>query len=320
MTNPSAADPRPGKIQPPSVIKHSEIRSVINSLLDILKEPQTFVDYLGKEARALAEDLRTVPGIAGIAGLGYPFYAVDKTGKTVHVPEIPHFLEKTLHLLATDERAHPGGWLCPHCQSQRNLPDLKTYCQPCPLVTFKPRDLFKALPDVDLVIFAENAGDIEPAVERMLAERGYRQSDTNIASSLKTTSAVLDTILGKQQDVGAKLPIDVHIWALPDVRRCLDAIARGEPRASITSRSLHSRWEDNPLNFWFDFVFSLTELVPSTPELAHNIARTRQALVEQLTDEEIISIVRASSERATRLLSHSEVERTLRERLQSWRA
>src|SRR5258706_5292443 len=145
------------KVNPNVNLSHEELQGMVDLTKDFYKGSQEVGNYLFKESHKVSDDLSKIPGVVGTIGLGYPFYAINTEGKDpVHVPEISNFLETTRELVDEDMRYNPEGWKCPGCQLENKLPDLKTLCKPCDLVKLKPRDVFKALPDLDVIVIVDN--------------------------------------------------------------------------------------------------------------------------------------------------------------------
>jgi hypothetical protein len=275
-------------------------------------------DYLYREAQNLSRELVSVEGFVGTFGLGYPFYALTPEGVPVHAAEIYNFIELTRQKINEDARMNPEGWNCLACQLVNYLPDLKSKCKPCDLVALKPRDVFKGLPDLDMVIVVDNPNaTTEQAVEAITNRMGYLQADTNIAQAINRTKSVLhDLISGKEPS--QKLPVDIHIWSREAFEQCMEQVASGIDSVTIIGRSLHMNWENNPINFWFDFVFSLTEINMQDPEFQKKIAAARKRLKDTVGVEKIVQMVEATSPRAASLLRTQAIHDILVARLTSW--
>lgn len=297
---------------------------VISELIELTRvffEPSSpTVNYLFQEAGRVAREIsHRIPGCVAVFGLGFPFYAVDNSGKPIAVPEIASFLDLTKKQIDAHVRENPEGWRCPACQARNLLPDLKTRCKPCDLVSFKPRDLFKALPDIDLIVLVKKGGpELEQLVEALVNELGYQQSDTDILRSLIETRETLRAIQEGSQPEG-KVPIDIHIWTVADYEVSLEALVSGEKSISQPTRSLHMDWEDNLINFWFDFIFSLTPLM-SDSDFSKKLDSIRYQILSLHSFEDFVEILKTMSSRAHRLLQSEEVMRVLNDRFESWRA
>lgn len=265
----------------------------------------------------IAEAMSALDGLRGCFGLGYPYYAVDqRLGLSYRVPEIGAFVAKTT-ASATYARTSPSAsWPCVECQTTTQLPDLKTNCKPCEKTLFRPRDLFKALPDIDVVLVLDTeTRRREQEVETLLVSLGLRQSDTDIRGSVNSTILALAGVEGEH------VPVDAHIWNLDEFRECCLRIQAAplDTNVIINSRSLHTKWEDNPVNFWFDFVFSLTEVGVVDPELQRLVDDTRRALVSTLGSEGLESATKRASGRARLILDDPNMRNVFLGKVSSWR-
>ncbi|MCX7928706.1 MAG: hypothetical protein N2558_03415 [Patescibacteria group bacterium] len=309
------------KIKPDSIppMSHAVLSEVLELTRRFYGGSKEVVEYLLQESHEVAKNLLEVPGVVGVAGLGYPFYVITEKDKSpISVPEIYNFLDLIKSYLDQDMLANPDGWICPRCQMENQLPDLKTFCKPCKLVNLKPRDIFRAVPDLDVVTIVDNPTvDTELKIQEVLKSLGYIQSDINIRDSVeRTRKALLALNEGSIPDM--KVPVDVHIWRRDEVLKLLDLVSGGEPKVFIRSRALHSVWEDHDINFWVDFVFSFTSIELRDEELAEKIASTRRFLKGRYTLDQIIDFVAGSSPRFTRLLSYQKVRDVLKDRIESW--
>ncbi len=98
----------------------------------------------------------------------------------------------------------------------------------------------------------------------------------------------------------------------------MELVAKGETNVTILTRSLHSKWEDNAINFWFDFVFSITDYNIKDPELTALMSSTRSKLKEKYKPDDIIAMASKASPRAARLLASEDVREVLSKKIESW--
>ncbi len=163
-------------LNPDLDISHQDLDNLFSLTKDFYGASKDVANYLQREAKSVSDELGNVEGYVGAVGFGYPFYALDSEGNPIFVPEISNFLTFTRNLVQEDVRYNTAGWVCPACQEKNSLPDLKTFCKPCDLVKIKPRDVFKALPDVDIAVITDKPGEnTEKQIEELINQVGYRQ-------------------------------------------------------------------------------------------------------------------------------------------------
>jgi hypothetical protein len=275
------------------------------------------IKLISKENTEIAKLLQPIDEVVAVIGTGFPYYAVDQSGNPIPVTEINDFLNNVVRLVSNDQEMNPEGWKCPNCQHENNLPDLKTHCKPCTQVELKPRDLFKALPDLDITVIAKNPSLwTEKTIQELLKNEGYVQTDTAIGTTVINTADRLENVQnGHGQKT--KLPIDLHIWSSSEFQSRLDGIGTNSKQVLIPTRSLHTKWEDDEMDLQFDFLFSLTP-ISATAEIKQLINTTRVKLSE-IPIEQLISAVSTPSARATRLMACPEVRQVFIDRIQSWK-
>lgn len=269
------------------------------------------------EIKDVQVSLADLPGFQGCFGLGYPFYVMTPDEAAPQsVGAINEHLAEAQSKLEESEKLVGSVWPCIGCQETRGLPDLKTECKPCTEVVFKPRDLFKALPDIDIVtVFTDTDTQTEEAVQQVLEDLHLIQSDNDIRGAFTRT---LGAMQGNQE---SKLPVDAHIWGLEDVydscQRLIDHPS--DTSNSISGRSLHARWEQHDICFWFDFIFSLTEVGTLSPDLESVVQQTRSSVARSLGEEAIVTLVETTFPRGRAILYDEHMAKTLRDKIKSWR-
>lgn len=184
----------------------------------------------------------------------------------------------------------------------------------------RPRDVFKALPDLDLhVIVDAPTQETEKQVEKTLNRLGYTQSDTDIAGSITRSKKIMSGVVNGSNPA-PKLPVDVHVWSKQAAEECMGLIASGETNTKILIRSLHTTWEDDYLDFWFDFIFSMSEIDMRDPDFQKKVDKARSAIVNQnVSVDSVVQKVQERSPRAARLLQTQGVKDVLTDRLNSWK-
>lgn len=299
-------------VQETGMVPHDVVQTAMDLSRTFLVEP-TGRKYLERENRKIANGLSTVDGFAGACGVGFPYNAPEGP-----VPEITDFLSKTKTIIDADREMNPHGWGCPDCQVRNNLPDLKTQCKPCTDSVLKPRDVFKALPDIDMFVVTDTISpDVERQVEEAVGAMGYTQSDTNILNSVLQTSSALEAI-NRGDTPPTKLPIDIHVISKDNFFDGMDRMTDGDLGTAAPMRSLHTTWEDDNIPFGFDFIFSLTPLQFGDQETLDRVRETRATLMSRFGEKVLVDFVRGASPRAERLMKDEAVRINLKERIAAW--
>lgn len=209
-------------------------------------------------------------------------------------------------------------WVCPSCQVENNLPDLKTICKGCSLTSLKPREVLKTIPDIDQISVIRSVDDKTlKLVEKSLKNAGYTQSDISILNSIQETLEVLRSFEENKKPT-KKLPIDFHIISFDSFSEKLKLIEKGE-KPFVDVFSLRSGWVKYDLPIWFDFIFSAKEIGYVDPELLGLIKKVRKSIVTNFDVESIITDLAHFSPRAGRILEDENVKNILKEKLESWK-
>ena len=290
-------------------------------------ESLTKGEYFNYQFNRFHDSVKDVPGVIGTFGTGHPFYAHQENGSIADIPEMRRYQKSFQAAINRDRLRSYGGWLCGACELACNLPDLKKYCKPCDSVDFKPRDIFKALPDLDYWVVVDDAPEIklrqqEKEIQECAQAAAFESSDRNIIQTLETTKYAMETVLRGIRP-GAILPVDMHIVTKTDLLNCLsstpNAIQAGNA-VKIAPRSLHKTWENTskPYDFVKDFLFSLTPHTWKDNELLEALSSTRREVYDLVADDPI-KAVSDRAEKEKRQLEAPGVARCLRERIKSWK-
>lgn len=282
------------------------------------------VQYLDQQFFDFQNIVDNLPGSQGSFGTGYPFYARREDSTVVPIDEVDRYIGE-YELAAQDARRRLiGSWACTSCQGEKELPDLKVYCKPCGVVPLKPRDMFKALPDLDFWAITD---DITPeylsTLQSNLHHAGFFQSDLNIGRSLQDTQRAM-SLIGQGVMPQERLPIDVHVVssfelleALSGVRDIVQSYDKVDPKEAsvpISPTSLHVVWtsQDTPYNFLGDYLFSFT---PSeiSEEVSEAIEQTNSLIHRMLSVQDVYDIV-SQNPKVKRILDTSEVRAILNSR------
>ncbi len=278
------------------------------------------VDYMLREANQAAEALRQTPGVVAVLGTGHPFYAIDVSGEPIEVAEIGDFLAMTRAKVQADAQRNHDKWPCTSCEIHRPKPDLKQLCKPCDLVQFRPRDLFKALPDLDLfVVVGEHSGETEARVEARMRSLGYQQSDISIAEGIRRSREVVGALVAGHVP-REKLPIDIHLVSKEDFLAGMRRIVDGGKDVLIHERALRMGWGDELMNLAFDLTFSMTEIGMYDLQFKQEFRHARRAIANAYSNpSEVLLDMARHSPRAERLVRLEPVARALIGRVASWR-
>lgn len=217
---------------------------------------EIYAQYANQVANGIAQSI----SIEGVFGTGYPFYLLSPhLPERFRIEEFHRFIKLTHQKLDDHIKAKSQqGWICPHCQNENRLPDLKTFCKPCGEAIFKPRDLFKALPDIDITIIAPVTSEFLAAIAEYVQKVGLVVSDSNIRDSINAFLAGLEL-----NDPRRYVLVDLHILDTEHYYQSLGGIIKGQTDIStpIVSYRGNGRWDDSErLPFWSDFIFSMTPL------------------------------------------------------------
>ena len=263
----------------------------------------------------LTEELSILPGYMGFLGVGHPFYAIDpESSEILPVPSIDAYHEEQKLKVNESAAKHGDHWPCAECQVVNKLPNLTDQCVPCELVSFKPRDLFRVLPDMDaLVIFQGTSVELEEKVESILFDKGWKRFNTDIKGTFDNTINAL------RSEPGCRLPIDFHILTLEQLQEAFREFA-DDPlgkQVGTMSRAWRAKWKDQPVDLSYSFVFSMTPIGIIDKRLDELLRSTRQAVTEKATADELMSMV-DRSRRCGPILGDLSLRSLLKQRIASW--
>ena len=309
-----------------SLLGHDRLRGALELSATFVADESVFKGkYLESEFEEFTEVASAVPGVIGTFATGYPFYAQKPDGGIHNIPEIQRYIGEFNSKITEDEARGIGGWLCGMCDMVLELPDLKQACNPCDVVSIKPRDIFRAMPDLDFWVIAEDkalGSDLEVSLQREVEQAGYVTSDVNILRAIDSATEVM-TSVAKKSMPRERLPIDLHIVGFSQfadvLKRAPDAIARKE-MLPIAPRSWHKRWEptDSPYDAAKDYLFSLTPGKLDNTYLRTLLTESRAATKKMIAEEEPADLVAARAAKEARQLQTPGVKSALRRRIASW--
>lgn len=266
-------------------------------------------------------------GVIGTFGTGYPFYARKDDGGVHAIEEVSRFVESIRQDLNNDRARQFGRWPCHLCDMANDLPDFKKFCKPCDDVDFKPRDLFKALPDLDYWIVVDDMDEasidaLQQTSTDALREAGFYTSDSNIDKAVnKTMNAVQPDAAGRYNP-RFMLPVDTHMVTKSTLIDCLEATPDAITSSAfvpIAPFSLRKDWggTDNGYDFIKDFLFSFTENSFKDSELTNKLVEARQAAYA-VVHSNPADYVAARASKEKRQLETAGVRDCLEKRISSW--
>lgn len=308
------------------MVPHTMLVQVLDTAAEYAQDTSVLKgNYLQQQFDDFTEAVRSVPGYKGVFGTGYPFYALRPDGGTYDVPEITRYTRSFISEVQKDAQRNYGAWICGACQVETDLPDLKTYCKPCKQVDFKPRDIFKALPDLDFWVIVDPETETLDRTEEIIRDRveaaGFYASDSNVSQAVDSTLYVMRT-LQRGHMPSARLPLDLHVVTKQEILACINeaprALAQGET-IPISPRSLHVRWEDTdePYDFLKDFLFSLTAQDWQDEDLWRSLRDARHS-AKSLVGDDIVQAVAERAPKEARQLESPEIQQCLRNRIAEW--
>jgi hypothetical protein len=282
-------------------------------------------EYMAQQFEDFTHAVRSIPGYKGSFATGYPYYAQNPDGGVYAVPEIARYARSFIPKIEADAARGNGAWICGACQVFSDLPDLKSQCKPCDAVDIRPRDIFKALPDVDFWVVADDdetpVSEFEQAVEDHVEREGFYVSDKDIAQAFDDTIHVMKA-LKRGNMPPTRLPLDLHVVTKKQMLNRLGKVQKTLKRGEmlpISTRSLHKQWEssDEPYDFLKDFLFSMTPGDWPDAELQTALFTSRKAAKEHIGSK-IVEIVSGMAEKEARQLGATPLQECLVQRIRSW--
>lgn len=156
--------------------------------------------------------------VAGIGIWGFPSYL-----GTNRLPVIPveylSYINKLKNKIP-EQYSNP----CPDCYRANNLTDVRSMCDSCQASLFKPRDMQKVSPDVDMFFVINTPGNPAPAVNQItenIKAQGITPSDYDIGSSM---TQIIEAC--RQNNT---FPIDSHFLNLTDVASWSEGFSLQDP-------------------------------------------------------------------------------------------
>jgi hypothetical protein len=224
---------------------------------------KAYAEQCVSHADSLARDIQIQSGVEVVAafGTGYPYYLLSpELPDTFDIPEFQGYLDGVGERLGSHMSANGhDGWICAGCQEAGGFNDLKTFCYPCERVDFKPRHLFRALPDVDITVVVKQDSDLLPLSE-FIERRGVVISDADIRGTI-------DRLLGLGESGKKEVLTDLHVVDEETLNRSIREVLHGETDVHTPVLSYRGRgtWhEGEELPFWHDLLIGVTPVGDET--------------------------------------------------------
>jgi len=238
----------------------------------------------------------------------FPYY-IDKKIWPGMIWEIENFIDETL-IKAKRDKVNSSIWrICTDCDKRLTWSNLNPTCKPCNNVHLKPRELFEALPDIDLTLVVDKVtNDFELKVEEILNNAWYFSSD-------KRFGKVITSVLKSLNSNTWKLPIDIHLLELSELKKHFWFIESWIFDKKAHVRSLHRERENHLLPVGFDFIFSMTPLYQSNSIACEKINQIRKDLKINIWVEWLKKYVKKISKRWSSLLESDLVNSVFENRI-----
>lgn len=253
--------------------------------------------------------------VEAVGGMVFPFYYLDHGGLP---EEFSRFNSEVVSSIKLDEKLNINGWVCAKCQGDNQLQDLKTFCMECDTSKLKPRDIFKLVPDLDILLVVDNfnlltAKDISDTCR----VANFMPSDPDIEETINRLEDTFDSFeQGKQKQ--KPFPIDVHVVGVETLIDSLKDIQNGNLKTVLSTRALYTDWQISDLPLLFDFVFSLSFSKLNNNDLQLEINKTEKFVKENFSFDQLVEVLSSTNPRAERLLKEDSIKLNLKSRYDKW--
>jgi hypothetical protein len=266
----------------------------------------------------IVETLReNIPEIKGGFGVGFPFHSLNQSGELVTNPEFSRYISEFAEKIETSRAMGYTAWNCFSCQTKEDYDPVN--CKSCKRTYVKPRDVMKAMPDIDVFLIADEVTpELLNKIQDTSKEHSFHQSDLNAYETLQRIYQAFEDIENGKNKVS--LPGDMHVISTKDYISAMNLLGNGIVDLDVNVYSLHHQWILNrKIDFAFDFIFSSTfndrVCEPGIKEYADTAKR---GLARKYSEDAILNIVKNKSKRAETLLSYEPSLDIFIERVRSW--
>jgi hypothetical protein len=225
-------------------------RSAYKEPLPFLDAARTFYSHpdapviVYQQAKEVLGLLKETEGerLIGAALLGFPSY-IGYEPLTEPPAEIMRHIDSFAQKIPKNY-THP----CPECPTFGKVEDMKTVCRGCQISRFKPREVLKVIPDIDiLLVHKEPTPETHLTMSRSLTEKGYVPPAYDFFDSMPRIGQACAS-----PSVGNHLPMDLHIAGIGELQRWSNNF---DPRESSTY-TIHT-------NSWRGIGFNDTTIKPN---------------------------------------------------------
>ena len=266
--------------------------------------------------QAAAEVLTEIDGVSAVFGVGFPYYSFDRESGLILPPtEYGDFvLEQGKRIWEAADAQKAGSWACSICVSINDLPDLKKNCKPCEVSEFKPRELFRVLPDLDLIVVVDSDDQQTlESIETNLNAAGFVQSDTDIDGCVRRTQQSIKELLEGAENP-TPLPMDLHVVSEKDFLATVEKLPEF-PNESAKVMAMYKNWPRVEIDLLFDILFSLTPVKNTSDRIANAVQLGMEKLIRTKTDEEIMEMIATRGPRKERLMKDENVRDLFTQRI-----
>lgn len=288
-------------------------------------------EYLIKNIETLLEIMKNTIGFKGAFGTGYPFYALDDLkGK---LPVIKEQIDYNFLLEQASLKSNRKYWTCGDCMYEKQMPDLKAMCKPCPNMDdeLKPRKIINRLPDIDMWMICddEKTEEAKNNIQNMLRQNNINVSDIDPLKTIKEIKSITIDLLNDKMPT-YYLPPDIHIIELSIFKELLKSVPNVIlesiqndiiPFMPIHPHSLRKKWQydDTAYNFILDYIYSLTPFEFDS-DLTYMLNVTKTKISHMCTCKDLEELLdKVSSDAVKRRNKTKKLERNYRKRVKKWK-
>lgn len=308
------------KVQPQEIyeknqlVNHKLVQSFIQRSESFFSNPNS-LRYMTSQAETIFKGFESKDYFVAGIGFAYPYYILGADETTLN--EVNNFHYKIRDIHTEEAEKNPNGWVCSSCKDVNELTDFKTFCKKCSFSVLKPRDLFRMLPDIDVILIVNEVNeDLKKEAKSTLVKKNFVTMDYSVSEILeKVANSFKDIENGTGNDV--LIPVDFHICTMDDFKQAT-FISIDDLSYKIPRMSLHADWESNPLPFFINAVFSFNIVNSSNEDFNKLLYEFFHKVKEKYTIEELVSIFSKQSERLERLFKEDIIMDNFVKRYNSW--